>query len=180
MGRCQGTTAAGTKCKKEALSGNFYCTSHKAQAQAQEQTPPPLQQGYSQSGNSGATDIDVANMRQRLQQLEQENIALKATVDKKKISKARMEKKAKMLFYHDNKDRPDVVNEIRSRLAKGNLMLVRKNGDDSKEIIPWVFVKECTDMIWNDLPDEDKGVYLSVAVERLRQKDVEKANRMSN
>jgi hypothetical protein len=72
--------------------------------------------------------------------------------------------KARSFFYHQNKNNPTVLSEIRTKLQSVNLYLVKQN----KEIIPYQFVREYTDQTFERLAPEQKQVYIDEARKVLR------------
>jgi hypothetical protein len=77
-----------------------------------------------------------------------------------------VEHKARSFFYHQNKNNPTILSEIRTKLQSVNLYLVKQN----KEIIPYQFVREYTDQTFERLAPEQKRIYIDEARKVLRQK----------
>jgi len=85
----------------------------------------------------------------------------------KKITEKMLLRKAKFMFYHDNKTHADILGEIVPRLERAGLLFKRKIVVDGvekfKDIVPWQMVKEGTDSLFETLPDESKELYIEKA-----------------
>ena len=87
------------------------------------------------------------------------------TLDTKTI-----EEKSMIMFYHDKKKDQGVITTVRNQLAERNMLFTRPKkvygGVVEKEIIPWVYVKQCTDYMWNQLSEDQKNVYCNKVIKK--------------
>jgi ribosomal silencing factor RsfS len=107
-------------------------------------------------------DLDTPTMKDildRMAGLELENRKLRTMV--LSTNKEKIEKRAKMLCYHDNKTRPDILSALEERLEKSGLVIRKSNG---KAMLPWRLVKVCTDVIWKEMSEEDREEYRVKAI----------------
>lgn len=90
---------------------------------------------------------------------------------------------AKMLNYHDNKDREDIRTAIVDKLSKAFAdypkmkpyrVVVGKDGK-SKYVIAWELVKEATDIVWDELEEGKKAAYKDAALGVLKERVAKRA-----
>lgn len=73
--------------------------------------------------------------------------------------------KAKMLYYHDNKTDETILNRLRTGLE--SVSMVKMENGKPKAMIPWQFVKACTDQNFQQLPCNEKNQYYEAARNQL-------------
>lgn len=108
------------------------------------------------------TPTTMDDLITRLAFLEIENVALRNKLVASNPD--RITRTMKMLFYHDNKTRQDVIGTLEDRLKKANLAVQNRAG---KILVPWRMIKECTDLIWNDIEEDVKETYRGRAIDKI-------------
>lgn len=90
---------------------------------------------------------------------------------------------AKMLNYHDNKDREDIRLAIVQKLSEAFAdypkirpyrEVVGKDGK-TKYVVAWELVKEATDIVWGELEEAKKEAYKEDALEVLKERVAKRA-----
>ena len=148
--KCIALKLDGSPCKLPACDGSEFCFRHK----------PP-------EGPLLPRDATIEQLLARISALELENRALKEKRHKKSVDA--VEGKAKMLFYHANKNREDILSTMEERLKSANLALTTKDG---KVVVPWQFVKECTDLVWKESPETVKDEYRNMAMDGMEKRNM--------
>jgi hypothetical protein len=116
-----------------------------------------------------ALTAQVSDVQQMIARMESMIIGKgkKQTVKPKQITEKGLLRKAKFMFYHDNKTHKDILGEIVPRLESAGLLFKRKSVVEGvevfKDVIPWQMVKEGTDALFETLPDESRDLYLEKA-----------------
>lgn len=187
--RCAATSkTTGKKCKNNRTDDSEYCVTHKA-IHEKETTQATNGDGWEDLFNDveslshislpmvvpepvhapapvpvESSDIDALSsmmndLSMRLNKLKRmKKVMINFEVE--------VEHKARSFFYHQNKNNPTILSEIRTKLQSVNLYLVKQN----KEILPYQFVREYTNQTFERLAPEQKQVYIDEARKVLRQR----------
>jgi len=142
---CSGTTKAGSRCKLNAVPGTNYCRNHGEVVV-----------------ESNVDIVAISEINTRIAAMKEEIASLKK-IKRGLGNKNKVLNKAKLLFYHEHKKDAAILNNLRGALRSSNLYLVKKD----KEIIPWTFVKACTDELFSKLSKDDQEAYIQLAQEAL-------------
>lgn len=112
-----------------------------------------------------ATKIDelentIISLKEKVQALELENDKLKSDKPTKKDSKAKRTPKdieylAKFVLYQRLKKDDNLITDIRSKLADAKVP-IKKNAK-GEESIPWMIIKQYTDIRYEQLTDDQKS-----------------------
>jgi hypothetical protein len=77
---------------------------------------------------------------------------------------------ARWAFYRDNKDNVEVINTVRGGLQAGNMLITKKKVVDGREVdfemIPYALKKMYTDIMFDNLSNEQRQEYIEHAFER--------------
>jgi hypothetical protein len=186
MPRCTYTKPNGEQCKLFTGGASEFCHKHidvsvkKAEASGSGGAAPEI--SINEESLSGLQDVAMSSLpaspaastrsrpsapgleelMARLVTLELENKSLKMKLMKAKTSA--VEYNAKLLFYHDNKKRSDIISTLVDRIQKADAVIVQKNG---KVHVPWRFVKACTDHVWAEVEESVREKYRAMALEKI-------------
>lgn len=154
----------------------------KMEAEADEvvsRPPPPLD---NTSERIATLERELAAMKlERARLIDLLNTRARKHVDP--FSDDRVLAQAKMLNYHDNKDREDIRTAIVDKLSKAFAdypkmkpyrLVVGKDGK-SKYVIAWELVKEATDIVWDELEEGKKAAYRDAALGVLKERVAKRA-----
>ena len=157
MNRCCFLKGDGKRCKLKPTNDSKFCHHH---AEKENEINISINENdISSITPYNKEDIDINFLHSRLSDLEKENVILKEKLKVKKNTST--ENLARKLFYHDNKSRPDIIGTLEDRLKSVQLILRNKAGN---VIVPWRFVKECTDLVWQNSDEVVKNEYRNKAM----------------
>ena len=104
-----------------------------------------------------ATSEKVREIDARIAMLKME---LREQNQKRKSAKGFL-RKAKSIYYHENKTRSDILKDVKERLEKAGLYII----SSGKPVIPWRIIREYTDREFDLLSTEVMRKYLIAAVD---------------
>lgn len=169
MARCSFVKADGSQCKLNAGTDSEFCHIHiklaSKKASSSNGWDFSIDEASMAEESQSKSVFDVDALVARIQQLELENKVLRRKLISNQQSS--VETKAKLLFYHDNKKRTDIVEVVEERLKKADVIMLKKDG---KMYVPWRFVKACTDHVWSELDTSAKEEYMQKAVTNMATK----------
>lgn len=159
--QCEGMTKAGARCKAKKCNGTNFCHLHGGKVVDDAHAPP-----HAPCVDAGAMEnvndlVANAEINARIAKLKAEIKELQKL--KRSFKGNKVLNKAKMIFYHDNKNNQDILNNLRKSLATANLLATRMVKGVAKEIIPWHFVKICTDQAFASSPVDVRNQYMDMA-----------------
>lgn len=95
-------------------------------------------------------------------QIAMAKLHLKELIQKRKtfVNTKGILRKAKSIYYHENKERPEIIKDVTGRLETAGLYVVKASG---KPMIPWRIIREYTDREFDLLDTKDKRDYVAGA-----------------
>jgi hypothetical protein len=194
--QCKGLNKNGARCKNECLAGYEFCRIHKKQGRKTKIAPVVADQDAiiddviadvvvddefaevagQEIPPSAALVADLEAEIERLTKKCQDLMISGKTQDG--ISYAKIEQRARLMFYHDNKKDPFVTEEIKKGLMTGGILVARHNGKvvhheaaNAKPVIPWVLIKAYTDQYYDtNVSDDIKAGYRAKATASIQTK----------
>lgn len=197
--QCKGLNKNGARCKNECLAGHEFCRIHKKQGRKTKIAPVVADHeaiiedviedviaddefadlARREFPLAVAQDDLVADLEAEIERLTkkcQELMINNKTEDG--IPYAKVERRARLMFYHDNKKDPFVIDEIKKGLKTGGILVARHNGKvvhheaaKAKLVIPWVLIKAYTDQYYDtNVSDDTKACYRAKATAAIQAK----------
>lgn len=171
MPKCTAYKQDGKRCSKDAIGDHGYCSVHNKRKRAKitdndtphnevvnEEKKEEAKLNMEQNALVLSLIETMNNLRISVLSLE-ENLQRSKTQNKKRHK--RRAKSAKMLYYHEQKENPEVVRIARDELCKSEGFA--KVYDNRP--IPWQLVKHVTDSMFDQMSQAMKNEYYSKVLE---------------
>lgn len=176
--QCEGLTKSGSRCKNKKCTGTNFCHQHGGGG-AKVRTDGSPSHSHSHPDvivnvENGNDLVANAEINARIAKLKAEIKELQKL--KRSFKGNKVLNKAKLIFYHDNKNNQDILDNLRKSLSSANLLATRMVKGVSKEIIPWHFVKICTDQLFASASVDVRNQYMDMARMELHAATVNKLN----
>jgi hypothetical protein len=192
MVMCSVVKADGMPCKAHAKKDHIFCATHlrlkekKASGSDDDSQTSKMSTvltlpvvNHPMPSNSADTTVEtlaknlsdltsqVSDLQELIAGMEIGKAGKKHSAKPKQVTEKGILRKAKFMFYHENKTRADILGEIVPRLESAGLLFKRKSVVEGvevfKDVIPWQMVKEGTDALFESLPDESRDLYMAKA-----------------
>lgn len=193
--QCKGLNKNGARCKNECLAGHEFCRIHKKQGRKTRIAPVVADHDAiiedvivnDEFAELAGRDIPhavaqhdlVADLEAEIEHLTKKchDLMINSKTEDG-ISYAKIERRARLMFYHDNKKDPFVTEEIKKGLKTGGILVARHNGKvvhheavNAKPVIPWVLIKAYTDQYYDtNVSDDTKACYRAKATAAIQAK----------